>query len=53
MDFKTKILPSGTLANAKERLFNTVYRSVVMRITNNETGEAEFVTLYRWTEEKK
>ena len=38
---------------AKDKLFNTVYRSIVMRITNNETGEVEFVPLYSWTEKKK
>lgn len=38
---------------AKDKLFNTVYRSIVMRITNNETSEVEFVPLYRWTEKKK
>ena len=38
---------------ATDKLFNTVYRSIVMRITNNETGEVEFVPLYSWTEKKK
>ena len=38
---------------AKATLFNTVYRSIVMRITNNETGKVEFVPLYSWTEKKK
>jgi hypothetical protein len=38
---------------AKEKLKNTVYRSVYLRITNNETGEVEFVPLYSWTEKKK
>ena len=37
----------------KDKLFNTVYRSIVMRITNNETGKVEFVPLYSWTEKKK
>lgn len=38
---------------AKEKLENTVYRSIYLRITNNETGEVEFVPLYSWTEKKK
>lgn len=37
----------------KKKIFNTVYRSIVVRITNNETGEVEFVPLYSWTEKKK
>jgi ribosomal protein L19E len=38
---------------AKEKLENTVYRSIYLRIKNNETGEVEFVPLYSWTEKKK
>jgi hypothetical protein len=38
---------------AKEKLENTVYRSIYLRITNNETGESEFIPLYSWTEKKK
>lgn len=37
---------------AKEKLENTVYRSIYLRIRNNETGEVEFVPLYSWTENK-
>ena len=38
---------------AKEKLENTVYRSIYLRIRNNETREVEFVPLYSWTEKKK
>lgn len=38
---------------AKEKLENTVYRSICLRIKNNETEEVEFVPLYSWTEKKK
>ena len=38
---------------AKEKLENTVYRSIYLRIRNTETGEAEFIPLYSWTEKKK
>lgn len=69
MEFKIKIMPDDTSVKlhkgdkiitakvsdlAKEaKLGETAYRSVVMRITNNETGEVEFVPLYSWTEKKK
>lgn len=68
MEFKIKIMPDDTSVKfhkcdkiitakvsdlAKEaKLGETVYRSVVMQITNNETGEAEFVPLYSWTEKR-
>lgn len=69
MEFKIKIMPDDTSVKlhkrdkiitakmsdlTKEAKFGeTVYRSVVMRITNNETGKVEFVPLYSWTEKKK
>ena len=69
MEFKIKIIPDDTSVKfhkdnkiittkvsdlAKEaKLGETAYRSVVMRITNNKTGEVEFVPLYGWTEKKK
>ena len=49
-----KIITTKVSDLTKEaKLGETVYRSVVMRITNNETGEAEFIPLYSWTEKKK
>lgn len=49
-----KIITTKVSDLTKEaKLGETVYRSVVMRITNNETGEAKFIPLYSWTEKKK